>query len=237
MEEKKEMPKTEAKATNEQSAPVAKKSGKGWKIALGILGGCLVLLIIAAVVGFLLVKKGVKTVENNINEWASEFENANWTLEEESITWEDNLNVATESGKVGQTLKNDEFALTVNSIKYQDAIGGYGPFDGYQYMIVNLTYENLSKENTIIYSTDVLVTDAMFNEYYPFLLGAEEVDKPLVNMQNLPAGESLTGNYVFEIMSNSEDMNFKIMNHGDTNLEVVVGNAQPSSNANSSNNQ
>jgi flagellar basal body-associated protein FliL len=69
---------TKGAQTTQQSTPqpaAPKKGTSGLKIFLGIVGGCLVLLIIVGVVGWFLVKKAAEKAKE-------EFEKASWELEQ-----------------------------------------------------------------------------------------------------------------------------------------------------------
>jgi len=58
-------------------APAPKKGGKGLKIFLGILGGCVVILIILGVVGYFMVKKAAKKAGDEWNKALNELETTN----------------------------------------------------------------------------------------------------------------------------------------------------------------
>lgn len=61
-------------------APAPEKKGKGLKIFLGILGGCLVILIILGIVGYFMVKRAAKKAGVEFEKALNEIEKIN-TLE------------------------------------------------------------------------------------------------------------------------------------------------------------
>lgn len=92
--------------TAPQQAAAPKKGGSGLKIFLGILGGCLVVLIIVGIVGWFLVKKAAKKA-------GEEFEKASQELEQTFNELEDvNTSLNEQLKTITPTPSEEETQLT-----------------------------------------------------------------------------------------------------------------------------
>lgn len=89
-----------------QAAPQtpAPKKGKGLKIFLGILGGCLVVLIIAGIVGWIMVKKAAKKAGQELEKASKEWEKTLNEMEKANLQLNE-LNTAIPTTEPAETTK------------------------------------------------------------------------------------------------------------------------------------
>ena len=221
-----------------QSAP--KKSGTWWKVLLGILGGCLVIAIIASIIGYFMVRKGVEKVGEGLENFEESLNEMNWNYDEDSWNeewdeWLDDTEDQDEKkGELGDKMENEVVSLQVKSYKTESELGDLEPYDGYKYAIVNVKYENVSDDDISLYLTDVYLTDSSYNEYYATETDQGEVDDPIESMQNIPEGKSVTGSYIFEIEKGETGFEFVFDDGFNTKLVVEIGAETSSANTNAS---
>lgn len=223
-------PKPSKPAEPVKPAPAApKKSGTWWKVLLGILGGCLIIAIIAAIVGYFMLKKGVEKVGEGLENWEESLNEMNWNFDEDSWNeeWDEWLDDIEDTGdqeetkgELGDKLENKAVSLQVKSYEFESKLGDLEPYDGYQFAIVNVKYENVADDDISLYLTDVYLTDSRYNEYYATETDQDEVDDLIESIQNIPEGKSVIGNYVFEVEKGSKGLEF-IFNDG-INAKLVV---------------
>jgi hypothetical protein len=188
--------------------PPASKKGmsRGGKIALGIIGGCLVLLLVGGVVAYFLVKRAAKKVSQEIEKGIEQTDVQDWQKEWQSFSekLEEGLEEAEKAtgeqkGKTGSTLTDGVVAVTLNSTKKADAIKETKPQDGYEFVDVNVTLENKSKSDIVVYTTDFLLRDSRFTEYNQASLEEGDLSNPIESVQNIPTGKQVLGDMVFEV--------------------------------------
>lgn len=216
------------------------KKGKGWKIALGIGGGCLILIIIGAVIGFFLVPRGVQKAGQELNQFNEEFASELSNLEAEinemnaedfgdytSEEFAEDFNVDVEvdssknvlSGGVGDTLQNELLTATINSVEFLPKIGSSTPRDSSdQFLKLNLTLENLSDASLSIIASSFYLNDDQDYEYYPANVSNKDLQNTL-ELRVIQAGQEESGNLAFEVPKNVGQLT---LNYDDGTNSVLV---------------
>jgi len=202
-------PKTEApKAAPTPTTPTTppkKGMSRGGKIALGIIGGCLILLLIGGIVAFILVKKAAKKVSQEIEKGLEQTDMQQWQKEWQAIseklgeTLEETEKATEEKGKVGSTLSDKIVAITLNNVKKMDVIKETKPKEGYEFVDINIMLKNETDEDITVYATDFILRDLRFTEYNQATLEEDDLSTPIKNIQNIPKGEKISGDIVFEV--------------------------------------
>jgi hypothetical protein len=202
-------PKTEVPKvapTPAAQAPLPKKGmSRGGKIALGIIGGCLILLLIGGIVAFVLVKKAAKKVSQEIEKGLEQTDMQQWQKEWQGVseklgeTFEETEKATEEKGKVGSTLSDNIVAITLSNVKKMDAIKETRPKEGYEFVDINVTLKNETEENITVYATDFILRDLRFTEYNQATLEEGDLSTPIKNIQDIPKGEKISGDIVFEV--------------------------------------
>lgn len=202
-----EAPKEAPKVTPTPPAAPAPKKGlsRGGKIALGIIGGCLIILLIGGVLAFVLIKKAAKKVSQEIEKGLQQEDMQQWQKEWQGISeklekgLEEVEKVAEEKGKVGSTLSDGLVTITLNAAKRIDAIKSTKPREGYEFVDVNITLKNETDEDITIYTNDFILKDLRFTEYNLAMLEEGDLATPIANIQNIPAGKQIKGDIAFEV--------------------------------------
>lgn len=187
-------------------APAPKKGmSRGGKIALGIIGGCLILLLVGGVVAFVLVKRAAKKVSQEIEKGIQETDMQQWQKEWKGLSeklgegLEETEKATEEKGKVEDTLSDSVVAITLNTVKKMDAIKTTKPREGYEFVDVNVTLKNETDEDIVIYASDFMLRDSRYTEYNQATLEEGDLATPIESAQNLPAGKQIKGDMVFEV--------------------------------------
>lgn len=152
----------------------------------------------------------------------------------------DDVKTAAQAGgrEYGQNyeLKQDEqmetafFSLKVNSATLHDEFGGYTPTDDtHKFLVVNITIKNIfdggTPEDSIIpmYNTDfVLRWDALGDgSIYAEdeFVEAGSTDEMLPNEYEMEAGESRTGNLVYEVPADETKFAFEYLEYYEDEFE------------------
>ncbi|NQV13002.1 MAG: DUF4352 domain-containing protein [Parcubacteria group bacterium] len=220
-------PQTPAASTPSQPQPPKKKS-KGLKIALSIAAGCLVAVLIIAILGYYVYLQVKKRAEEKIEDISFEeleknFANLPSTEELDKIA-EDidkSTSESTEkSGSIGEKLSDGEVIVTVNSFKKQDKIKSNTAVDNYEYVLIHVTLENETQQDISVFTSNFSLRDSDSHQYYEASL-ADELEDQVAAWQTISAGEKESGNIVFEVRKEAKDL--KILYDGEVTLEFVPG--------------
>ncbi|MFH2105181.1 MAG: DUF4352 domain-containing protein [Parcubacteria group bacterium] len=217
-----------AAATSSQPQPPKKKS-KGLKIVLSIAVGCLVAVLIIAILGYYFYSQikeraGEKVGEIYLEELEKNFANLPNTEELDKIAEDIDKDVAEsteKSGSLGEKLSDGEVIVTVNSFKKQDKVKNNTAVDNYEYVILNVTLENETQQNISVFTSNFSLRDGESNQYYEASLADDSLENQVAAWQTISAGEKESGNIVFEVKKEASDL--KILYDGEITLEFIPG--------------
>lgn len=129
--------------------------------------------------------------------------------------------------KIGETASNGKIAVIVNSIKFLDVIKynitsevmgeeytytyDYKPKEGYKFLILDLTVENLQADKTVTISSLIQFKVTDKDGYsYDVSFGTAYLDRKWSDGDLLP-GQKRRGNVAFEVPKNAQGLKFEFL--------------------------
>lgn len=104
---------------------------------------------------------------------------------------------------VGETVTAGGIGFIVNSIRAVASLDGRTPPEGHYYLLVDATVENISRENGAAYSPYYFSVKDDNGFTYQFALPYVE---PAMHAGNMPLGDKVRGNVLFEIPTAAADL-------------------------------
>lgn len=225
---------TSPQASQPSQAPAApsqppKKKSKGGKIFLSIALGCLVVILIGAILGYYVYKQVKKRAEEKLEgisfeELEKNLANLPSTAELEKIAEDMETSSTTsesESGEIGDKLSDGEVDIIINSFKKQDKVKDNTPMNDYEYVVINATLKNKSDKEISVFTSNFYLRDGNSNQYYEAYLTESPLDQPIAAWQYLAAGQNITGDMVFEAKKDVGDL--VVVYEGKKKLEFKTG--------------
>lgn len=200
--------------THPFSAKPKRVMPKSRKIALSIIGGCLVLLIIGGVTAFFLVRKTAKKVSEEIERSLKETQG--WRKEWTEIAKEIEKDIESERGQIGSTLTDGYVAITLNSVKELTKVDKIKPAKENRFINVNVTLENKTDDDIMVYSSFFVISDAKSNEYGQVYLVKKNLEHLIKDSQNIPAEGKISGDIIFEVKKEAKEL--KLIYKGERKL-------------------
>ncbi len=221
-------PPSKPAATSSQSQPPKKKS-KGAKIALSIAGGCLIVVLIGAILGYYIYKQVQNRAEEKLDgisfeELEKSLANLPSTEELDKIAQDMEKNTAESAQKsagIGEKLSDGEVIVTVNSFEKQDKVKNNTVPDDYEYVLIHVTLENETQQDISVFTSTFFLRDSESHQYYEASLADDSLESPISAWQTIAAEEQESGNIVFEVRKEAKDL--KIYYDGEVMLEFIPG--------------
>ena len=108
--------------------------------------------------------------------------------------------VVIKTGAIGERIEAGGMALTVNKVTNVDAIGDTKPSDGATLLVLNVTIEDISHEQTPINPFDFVLVMADNSQVNPIFAAPD----PVLQSNSIKAGQKVTGNVTFEIPTDAK---------------------------------
>ena len=193
--------------TSSASSPVPpKKKGMstGGKVALGLGIGCLVVILVGAIVGYFIYKQASKKVKEELNNFSpakleESLSNLANSAEIEKIAEELEDSTNPTSGKLKEPLSDGNVEITVNSFQRSAKIKDSTPAEDYEYIIMNVKLKSKATEVATVFTSNFVLRDNQANEYYIAYIEEGVLEKPISAWQYLSPNQEVSGDVVFEV--------------------------------------
>jgi len=187
--------------------PNKKGMSTGGKVAIGLGCGCLILLLIGAIIGYFVYKQASKKVKEELNNYSPQKLEESLTdlsgIDEFDKTIkeiEDGVSKSTsKTGKMNEALTDGEVEMTVNSTKKLTSIEHNTLADGHEYIVVNMKLKNKTKKEITVFTSSFFLRDGDFNKYYTAYLEEGSLSNLISAWQYIPSDKEITGDIVFEV--------------------------------------
>ena len=203
------------KKSQTQQPSLSSKKNKGLIIGLSIFGGCLILLMIIALIFFFIIGRTVQKTSkifSNVQSWEKIIADTSEPIASVPSAEEPQPEV---KGNMNQAISNEIIDLTINSFE-KISFPNAQPPKNYEFYKINLSIKNNSSSQQIISLFDFALKNQDKEEFDQFILNNKETDNLL---DTIPPQETISENIIFEIKKNK---NLRLIFNDQENSKIII---------------